>query len=293
MASEIEVYWEYGSGSPTSVQLLPYTSGTYGSRQLVNPTDFGVAEMDRWLQPVPFGPGQLERGYVFSKPRRITLTIHIIAGSERKAWAEWEDFNSHFRPDREGKLRLKYYEESGPTQRDRYLLCRRVAVPTVSWPGRHTMLGSYDGGQLRMRMELEATYPHWLDYADDTDSVSISTTPQNVSIDNPGDFPVGLKMTLASLSGSWTSITIQNATTIPAPYPNTADDTVTWSHGSGFSGGDYLDWRHTLPYVVEVTDGVISATGNLALWPGTNSVVVTGAGGTSGTGNLEWAGAFS
>lgn len=295
MASDFSVYWEYGAG-PTSVQLLPRTSGTYGIRQAVYPVNLGAVAPSRALVPVPFGSGVVEQGYWFDKSRQVQLLLKVIAGTERRAWSEWEDLQSHFRVDRLGKLRIKYYEADGPTQRDRYLECRRVHVPTMDWPGSTGFVGHYEGGQITFGLVLEASYPHWRDYSETTtDTCDILTGGgDTITINNPGHFPIGFKFTLSSLVGNWTQISIANTTSGDFQGEGAVSaGTITWSHGTAFANSDYVDWRHTDPHLVTMNDGNVSATSNGVLWPGDNSITVIGTGGTSGTGTFAKRGAYS
>lgn len=287
MSSEIEIYWEYGSG-PTQVQLYPRVAGTYGYRQLVDPTNFGTAQMNRFTDPVPFGPGTVERGYVFDKPRSVVLALHIQAGTERKAFSELEDLEAAFRADREGNLRLKYTENDGPTVRDRYLTCRRTDFQSWGSPSATMFKGAHSGGVLRVIYQLEAVYPHWRTYTAETDTASLSTVSQNIIITNDGHYPIGVKVGLSALVGSWTSVAITNNTAGPQGASIQGSGTVTWSHTTGFSNGDELDWRHTYPHLVTQTDGNTGATDELTLWPGSNDIDVVGVGGTSGTVTFTW-----
>lgn len=289
-STDLKVDWVYDA---TTVQLLPRVAGTYGYRQLVNPLDFGTADMTRWLDPIPFGTGVVERGYVFDRPRRVRMGVHIAAGTERKAWSEWEDLQGNFRADREGKIRLRYTEADGPTERDRYLLARRVMFDTMSWPGITTFKGAYSGGVLRTHLELEATYPHWRSYTGSTDTVAISTSSTPITITNSGHFPIGLKFALSALVGTWTSITISNATNGPGGATVDPGGTVVWTD-AGFSNSDEIDWRYTDPSLVTWTSGsTLGATSHIVLWPGINTVSVVGVGGTSGTGTFSWAEAWT
>lgn len=268
--TNIELWWD-------STKLLPRQSTARGSRGAIDPVDFGEAFITRWPQPIPYGHGAYERGWVAAEPRRGVMVVLSKCRDEDDSFDEIEALNAIFRVDTTVDLRLRTEHYGGGTYWDRYLSVRRVVAPSwASGSGERTVhLGQTGGAVVRYPVMWEALYPWWRLYGTaDTDAVDLRTTLQSTVISVSGDVWVGALFDLASLSATWTSILITNATTGPE---GESGGSITWGDSVGFSNGDELDYKHTEPHLVTWEDGTtVNDTGYIKLWPGSNTIQVTG-----------------
>lgn len=281
MASSLTVYFESDYGA-NAAQLYPLNTVTNGQRIIVEPFDLGLVEVTRFLQAVPFGPGQIELGFVYDKPRRVSFDIHSRCGTEAKALEELKDLNYLFNPGGNADapatpqwLRVDWTDSTGAVSR--YLEVRRLSVPGLGWGagGRVAFKGKYSAGVLRYPVELEALYPFWRDHSPTTHSSmsSFHTTPQTVNITGDGDVTVGVKVEILAITGSCTALSVANSAT---GDNGEGGGTLNWSKGSTFAGGDYIDYRYTDPSVVTVSAGVLSASDYLRLFHNaTNALLCT------------------
>lgn len=279
MTSSLAVYIENDYGGNSS-QIFPRQTVTNGKRGIVEPFDLGIVELTRFLQAVPFGPGQIELGFVYDKPRRVSFDINSRCGSEAAALEELKDLNYLFNPggNADGPatplwLRVDWTDSTGAVSR--YLDVRRLSVPGLGWgaSGRVAFKGKYSAGVLRYPVELEALYPFWRDY-DQTSHISMPsfhTTPQTASIAGSGDITVGLRVQILAITGSCTAISIANSAT---GDNGEGGGTLNWSKGSTFIVGDYVDFRYTDPSVVTVGAGVLGATDYLRLFHTTTNALL-------------------
>lgn len=278
MTTTMEVHWG-------ATQLHPIQTTARGKRWLAA-QDYGEASISRWLQPVPYGHGSYERGWVAAKPRRGFIEVMAKTRDEGDAFDEIEALDAIFSLNVIHELKLVLPVHGGGS-RSRILDVRRVGADSFGFGAGHELLGSFSGGVVRYRVPFEAALPFWRKEAADTDtnlSVQVTTDSQAIAVD--GDVPVGLKVTLSNLVGTWTSLTITNTTAGPEGEDGGA---LIWTATGGFNNADVLDFKRTEPHVVTVASGsLLSATSYIRLWPGSNTIEAIGVGGTSGDITLEW-----
>ena len=277
MTTGIAIYYETGSGG-SSTQLFPRQNGDNGTRGIVDPLDLGGVEITRFLQPVPFGPGQIELGYVYDKPRRVSFDINSRCASEANALQEFRDLSDLFNPTgprgNAAPFWLRADWTEGPDPVSRYLAVRPLARPGLGWGvgGRASFKGLYSAGVLRFPVELEALYPFWRDYTALTSDTALSfhSTPRTVVITTPGDVTIGCRIEILAVTGSCTAISVASSAT---GVDGEAGGTLNWSKGSAFTAGDYVDFRYSDPSVVTISAGVLSATDYLRLFHSTSNTL--------------------
>jgi len=268
-------------------QLHPKTTSG-GVDRLLLAQDWGAVKIGGKKTPAPYGIGsQVEIAYFPVGSRRVRLELMSKAASEALAWAEYEAIKDLVRASRAPlTLRRTFSSGAGPTTQDRRLIVRAASHPAMSWltGGRPQFVGRESQGRIRFPLIFDTTEnPFWEENGTPpTSTVALATTTQTVSITNSGDWPIGAKIALSALAGSWTSITITNNTTGPN---GESGGSIQWSD-TVFANGDTFDWRYTDRNQVTWQSG--SSIGNpsvinFVLWPGANSVDVIGVGGSSGT----------
>lgn len=272
MATSLAVVLENDYGA-NSYDLYPRTTLANGTqRQIVDPLDLGEVAVTRFLQPVPFGPGQIELGFVYDKPRRVAFEIHSRCATEDKAFKEFKALTYAFNPSGNADgpatplwLRVDWTDTDGAVSR--YLEVRPVRMPGFGWGvgGRASFKGLYSAGVLRYPVELEALYPFWRDHTPTTHSSmsSFHSTPQVVNIAGSGNVAVGVRVEILAITGSCTALSVVNSAT---GNDGEGGGALNWSKAGGFTAGDYIDYRYTDPSVVTVSAGVLSATDYLRLF---------------------------
>lgn len=272
-----------------SMQLHPrnLSGGVY---RALAAQDWGEADLERIIQPAPYGHGVIELANgVVRTPRKIKLRLVSWCGTEAAAWTEYDTLKRLFRPSRPAGYMRQVWTGGATVTRDLYV--RSIRQPSMSWPpgaDRPRFIGNPSGGVIEFPIEMEShKHPFWW-AAEENSAKSLTTSLQSFTLTNDGEWPIGIKAVLSSLSGTWTSIVIQNTAT--GGPDSVTGGSVTWT-SAGFVNANALDWRHSDPSVVQWSSGTtISSPGSadLVLWPGDNTVTWIGVGGTSGTITFYW-----
>lgn len=276
----------YTADTPAGIQLHPEATATYAKRRLER-MDWGAAPITRKTRPLPWGYGEEEELVVISGSRVVTFQLLSRCGTEAKAWDEYEELRSELRTS-QAAMTLRRRFDTGSATIDRMLKVRSLLSGGMSWlvDGRPRFVGRESMGVIRTPIILETIDMPLFRLYTPSAATAVAIGGGATTVNNPGQWPVGAKLVTASLVGSYTQLVISNATTGPK---SESGGGITWNNASNFSNGDTIDWRYTDHKVVDVQNGTLGNWGGdfIVLWPGDNSITITGTGGTSGNVNIS------
>jgi hypothetical protein len=265
----------------------PVTTMTHGKVLLLD-QDWGDAPVQIKTQPAAYGWGSIELSVSLPETRTGGFVLLCQCGTEAKAWSMLDAIKALIRPSLAPvTLTNAFANQAGAVSR--YLKVRTTRCPAMSWldGSPPTFVGKESAGNIKLPVIWQTVEcPLFRSTTAATDTVALSTAKQTKTIVNAGEWPIGLRLDLSDIVGTWTSILITNTTAGPN---GESGGVLVWSDAA-LANADYLDWRYTnLKWPVWTAgNAVLAATAYIILWPGSNSIEFTGVGGTSGTITATW-----
>lgn len=258
------------NGTTIGLESTAAPSGGYGTVYVVA-LDWGIPDVETFLDPVPLGDGMAFRGQV-AKDRKFTIVIAGEPGSRAKGQDTWEALQTLFRSPT-GPLSYKYTRTDGTGAT---IIRELLAIP-LGEPGYGEVRGG-DGagirpnGNFRFVANCEAPFPWWRKFAEVDSSIACTAaTPNNVVITRGGRGDCGLQVKV-STSGALSSITLSDGNR----------SMVLTATFSGTPKG--VDWRYTDPLATSIDSGVtISIPAHLSLHSASTTITAAPNIGATGT----------
>lgn len=183
----------------------------------------------------------------------VEADVSTLPGTDvtAKLYDGWAELATAFDP-LIGVVKLQSARlDTSETTITRHLITRLLRgpsyTPRTSDPKQLDAPGAYagDGGYIVYPVKGRTLFPYWigsslltLDQSAATAELAIGASPDTVVIDNDGARWVGIKATAGSVSGSVTSLKIENGAN---------GDRLAVTNAGGFANGDYLDFLATNP----------------------------------------------